>query len=233
LEKYGLDPENQLCTDDFMGHLAHNANLSIKAILGLAAYGDLCQRRGDSGNAQKYLNMARADAQHWMQAADDGDHYRTAFDKPSTWSMKYNLVWDKILGLQIFPPEVAQKEIAYYKTKMQPFGVPLDSRTTLGDTDHMFFTATLANNNADFKAMIVPFYNYLSQTPFRDPLVDTYQTDDPGKKGLRFKARSVVGGIFIEMLTDPEIWKKWAGSDKMKPGPWAPIPPLPSLSNGN
>ena len=54
-----------------MGHLAHNANLSVKAILGLAAYGDLCRMRGDTPTA-KYLKLAKEDAKHWMKVAADG-----------------------------------------------------------------------------------------------------------------------------------------------------------------
>ncbi len=59
LEKYGKDPENQLCTDDFMGHLAHNANLSVKAILAIAAYGRLCELRGDPLAGGKFTKLAR------------------------------------------------------------------------------------------------------------------------------------------------------------------------------
>ena len=200
LEQYGLDPGDQLCTDDFMGHLAHNSNLSVKAIVGLAAYGDLCQRRGDAATAQRYSALAKADAKNWMKMARDGNHYRLAFDKPGTWSQKYNLVWDGLLGLNVFPASVASDEIAYYKTKMQTYGLPLDSRTKLGDTDHMFCTATMAPDQAAFESFISPFYDYLDKTTVRQPLADTYMTDRLDRGG--FHARPVVGGLFIRMLSD-------------------------------
>jgi hypothetical protein len=48
LRAKGLDPENQLSTDDFAGHLAHNTNLSLKAILALGSYASLCDMTGKS-----------------------------------------------------------------------------------------------------------------------------------------------------------------------------------------
>ena len=228
LEQYGLDPEEQLCTDDFMGHLAHNANLSVKAILGLAAYGDLCKMRGDLVNAEKYAQLARVDAGHWVKVAADGDHFRLAFDKPGTWSQKYNLVWDRILGLNVFPPSVAQTEVAHYKKVMQRYGVPLDSRTHLTKTDWSFWSASLADNQADFEAIIAPTYDYLNNTTARSPFVDSYVTDDIHSDGMH--ARPVIGGLFIKMLTDRAVWKKWANVDKTKVGNWAPLPESPKVT---
>jgi hypothetical protein len=228
LEKYGNDPEDQLCTDDFMGHLAHNANLSIKAILAIAAYGDLCRMRGDARTADRLQENARNYARHWIEAAGDGNHFRLAFDKPNTWSQKYNLVWDKILDLHIFPPTVAQEEVAYYKSVMQPYGVPLDSRTRLTKTDWSFWSATLADNQSDFEAFISPIYDYLNHTSARSPLVDSYITDDIKSDGMH--ARSVVGGLFVKMLAEPALWKKWAGGDHTKVGNWAPLPRRPLVT---
>jgi Domain of unknown function (DUF4965)/Domain of unknown function (DUF5127)/Domain of unknown function (DUF1793)/Domain of unknown function (DUF4964) len=228
LEQYGLDPENQLCTDDFMGHLAHNSNLSVKAIVALAAYGDLCQRRGDAATAKRYSNLAKVDALHWMKSAADGGHYRLAFDKPGTWSQKYNLVWDHILGLNAFPPSVARDEIAYYKTQLQPYGLPLDSRTKTTKTDWTFWSATLAKDQAAFESIISPVYDYLNQTTARQPLADSYQTDRLDRGGMH--ARPVVGGLFIKMLTDDAVWKKWAKAGDSPVGPYAPLPDLPTLT---
>src|ERR1700722_12720408 len=227
LKAYGLDPENQLCSDDFMGHLAHNANLSIKAILGLAAYGNLCKMRGDNETAEKYAQLAKADAAHWVKVAADGDHFRLAFDKPGTWSQKYNLVWDRILGLNVFPPSVAQMEVAHYKTVMQRYGVPLDSRTHITKTDWTFWSATLADNQADFETLISPIYDYLNQTTARSPFVDSYVTDNIHSDGMH--ARPVIGGVFIKMLAGRALWMKWAHAGNSKVGPWAPLPEPPKV----
>ncbi len=228
LEQYGYDPGDQLCTDDFMGHLAHNANLSVKAILALGAYGQMAEMRGEHDVAQRYTALARDAAKNWMKVAGDGDHSRLAFDQPNTWSQKYNLVWDKLLDLNIFPKEAAKNEVAYYLTQLQPYGLPLDSRTKLSKTDWSFWSATLADNQADFEKIINPIWDYLNESTARLPLCDSYITDDVNS-GL-FRARPVVGGLFIKMLENPETWNKWASADKSKAGPFAKMPVPPKVT---
>ena len=209
LKKKGLDPENQLSTDDFAGHLAHNANLSIKAILALGAYGTLCEATGRREDAALYRKTAEEFAAKWAQLADDGDHYRLAFDKAGTWSQKYNLVWDKILGLGLFPAEVVRKEIAFYETKENQYGLPLDNRKDYAKLDWLVWTATLAAGQGDFEKLIAPAYKWANETPSRVPLTDWYDTATGKQQG--FQARSVVGGVFVKMLADPAMWKKYAG----------------------
>jgi len=208
LRDKGLNPENQLCTDDFAGHLAHNVNLSLKAIMGLGGFAALCEKTGRAEDAAAYRQTAQAMADEWAQMADDGDHYRLAFDKPGTWSQKYNLVWDSLLDLNLFPADVARKEIAFYKTKQNVYGLPLDSRSEYTKLDWIAWTATLAEDPADFAALTEPLYAWADETPSRVPLTDWYWTTDGKKAG--FQARSVVGGLYIPLLKDPALWRKWA-----------------------
>src|SRR5260370_38123569 len=211
LRNKGIDPENQLSTDDFAGHLAHNSNLSIRVITGLGGVGKMAHMVGKKVEADEYLRTAADFAKRWVKMADDGDHYRLAFDKPGTWSMKYNLVWDKLLGLNLFPYEVARKELLFYKTKQNKYGLPLDNRESYTKLDWLVWTASLADSEADFQALVDPAYRFANESGSRVPLSDWYWTQDAKQRG--FQARSVVGGIFIKMLNDPAAWRKWAKHD--------------------
>ncbi|MCR5002951.1 MAG: DUF4965 domain-containing protein [Bacteroidales bacterium] len=198
LRSFGLDPENQLCTDDFAGHFAHNTNLSVKAILGIASYGYLANLLRKPEIAAEYTQAAREMAQKWVEMADDGDHYRLTFDKPGTWSQKYNLVWDRLLGLNIFDKNVAEKETAWYLTSQNEYGLPLDNRETYTKTDWIIWTATLASDRASFEALVAPVWKFMDETVDRVPMSDWVFTDKPNYRG--FKARSVVGGYYIKLL---------------------------------
>lgn len=228
LKAKGFDPENQLCTDDFAGHLAHNVNLSVKAICGLGSFAKLCELRGDQAKAAEYFQLARGFAQRWVKEADDGEKFRLAFDRPGSWSQKYNLMWDRILGLNLFPAEVATKEMAFYRKVQNRYGLPLDNREGYTKLDWITWTATLTQKREDFEALIDPVYTFLNETSDRSPMTDWYRTKNATKVG--FTARPVVGGVFAQLLYDKTVWQKWAKRDKTKARNWAPMPKAPKVT---
>ncbi len=198
LKEKRLDPENQLCTDDFAGHLAHNTNLSVKAILALGCYSGLCKMAGKNEESQSYRKTAEEFAGKWKELAADGDHYRLAFDKPGTWSQKYNLVWDRILNLNLFDPGISESELKFYLSRQNTYGLPLDNRADYTKLDWIFWTAAMAPDETGFNTFINPVHRFLNSTPDRVPMTDWYDTKTAKQVG--FQARSVVGGVFIRML---------------------------------
>ena len=209
LKDKGLDPSNQLSTDDFAGHLAHNSNLSIKAIEGLAAYASMAHGIGKPDVAAEYSRTAKEMAAKWQTMALDGDHYKLAFDKPGTWSQKYNLVWDRILDFGLFPDKVRQTEMAFYLTHLNKFGLPLDNRADYTKLDWEIWTATLADSTEPnaFASLMAPIGHWINEGPTRVPLTDWYDTKN-GKQ-IGFQARSVVGGVYIKALSDKDLAAKW------------------------
>ena len=212
----GLDPENQLCTDDFAGHLAHNANLSIKAILGIAAHAKLCDATQRKTQAESWRSLAATMAEDWLKRADDGDHTRLAFDKPGTWSQKYNLVWDKRPRPRRSSRRSSRaRELAFYRAKMNPFGLPLDNRATYTKLDWCLWTATLADSPEQIAAFAAPLALFAAKTPDRLPLTDWLETKDPRCVG--FRARSVVGGVFMPALTHADLTAKYRARALRRP----------------
>lgn len=205
LAENGQDPTNQLCTDDFAGHWAHNCNLSVKAIMGIVGYAEMCRLRGDLKAYNKYFSKAREMASKWEKDAHEGDHYRLAFDRKNTWSLKYNMVWDKLWGTKVFSDSVMKREIPFYLNHLNRYGVPLDSRKDYTKTDWIMWVAAMAKNHDDFLGLMEPVYNYINETPSRVPLSDwSYTTSG---RWVGFKARSVVGGYWMKVLMNRELSK--------------------------
>ena len=198
LEEKGLDPENQLSTDDFAGHLAHNTNLSIKAIEALGAFVQIARGVGDTKLADRFEGVVRKMPAQWEKMALDGDHYKLAFDQPGTWSQKYNLVWDDLLDLHLFPKKVMQTEWEFYTRQMQKYGLPLDNRQTFTKLDWQIWTASLAARPEQYQDLVHRLVVWTDETPSRVPTTDWYDTIN-GKR-IGFQARSVVGGVFIKAL---------------------------------
>ena len=192
LVKFGYDPEHQLCTDDFAGHLARNCNLSLKAILGIAAYADLS---GDDA----YRKLATEYAARWeVDAKASHGGTRLTFDGADGWSLKYNIVWDNLLGYHLFSDEVKKNEIALYSSKLNRYGVPLDVRSDYTKLDWLMWSTRIWEDGEYFQKVCESIVNMINETVDRVPLTDWYYTSTAAH--YNFRNRSVVGGLFIHLI---------------------------------
>lgn len=201
LVEYGNDPQNQLCTDDFAGHLAHNVNLAIKAIMGIAGYSKILERLGKPNESEQYFAIAKEYAVSLCERAVNSDgSYRLAFDRPETFSLKYNSVWDKLWGTKLFGDEFYRGEIKRYKSEALPYGVPLDNREKYTKTDWMLWIACLTEEKEDFEFFTKLLWNAFNTTRNRAPMSDWFYADTTEKAVCPFINRTVQGGLFLRLL---------------------------------
>lgn len=204
---YGADPEDQLCTDDFAGRLAHNCNLSLKAIMGIAGYAKILRYLDRTEEANALMQVAREYAVSWCQRAqDDSGSYRLAFDRPGTFSLKYNAVWDLIWHTELFPKEMFRREIQRYKEELLPYGVPLDSREKYTKPEWSVWTASFAEDKEDFLLLVGAIWNAFNTMRTRVPMTDWYYADTSEQvhfwKHQGFQHRTPIGGLFIRLLLE-------------------------------
>lgn len=195
----GLYPENQLCTDDFAGHSANNVNLAIKAAVGIACYAESLRATGDVDGANKYRAIADDFAAKIAAFAKVYGHLPIGWDADgSTFSLKYNLLFDKVLGLKLFATDLYEAETDFYLTRLNKYGVPLDNRKQYTKSDWLVWVASLTDDKQKQAKMIASLDKYLREGTDRIPFGDWYETET--SEHHYFTARSVQGGCFALLL---------------------------------
>ena len=195
----GLRPANQLCTDDFAGHLANNLNLAVKATVGIACYAELLRATGDKDGWAKYRKIAEDFASAITAFGDKFSHLPITWDAgEETYSLKYNMAFDKILGLSLFDKAVTEREVDFYLTKLNEYGVPLDNRKGYTKSDWLVWAASLTDDKTKQCKLIASLDRYLRTSLERVPFADWYETET--SLHHEFLARSVQGGCFILLL---------------------------------
>ncbi|MBQ9429658.1 MAG: DUF1793 domain-containing protein, partial [Clostridia bacterium] len=171
-------------------------------IMGIAGYAKILTALGEQAEADEMMRTAKTYADSFLaRAANDDGSFRLAFDRPDSFSQKYNAVWDKLWNTGLFPDSFYAGELARYRKEAQPYGLPLDSRQMYTKSDWSHWVACFGGREdfSFFTALIHKAYSTMRQSS-RTPMTDWYYADTTQMRA--FKHRSVQGGLFLKFLFD-------------------------------
>ena len=193
----GLIPQNQLCTDDFMEHIDKNVNLAIKSIVGIRAFADVLDKLSeDSG---RYRNVATERANEISELYSGCYMPRGFGDTNDSYSMKYNLLWDKLLGYHLFDEKTLEREVELCMGNLQEYGFPLDSSTSLTKTDWMMWIAALSDERNVAERVVEALRAYIRSDGAKGKAFPDLYDCKTGET-RQFLNRTVQGSMFVLIL---------------------------------
>ena len=197
LVKFGDSKELQLSTDDFAGRFKGNINLAIKASVALFAFGKICELVKEDGTS--YFSEAKAKAKMIVKDGTEDGHLKLAFDSDGTWSLKYNMVWDKIFGFGLFPKKVYKNEIDFYLKNETPYGFRLNSLRNFTKSDWEMWVAAFDEKGDLTKHLSASLMRFCEHTRYRVPFTDFYDAVT-GEWTMMMAHRTVQGGLWMPVL---------------------------------
>lgn len=201
LVQEGLYPNNQRSTDDYEGFIVNSTHLAAKAIIGLGAYSLLCNATGRPAEGAAAWATAQQYRDTWMGLALDpsGQYTMLTYAQPGSYSIKYSLLFDVGLGLNLFAA-ILPMECAHLQANVQPYGWVLQhangSANTWTNLGWEGWWAALCGPDTatDAFARMVAYVNAVDR---RVPLSDWF--DAATAKFQGFTARAQVGGLFAPL----------------------------------
>lgn len=210
-------PQTQLSTDDFDGVLYNATNLAIKGVAAIAAYGYIVEKfTGNTTAADEAYLLAAQYSQvmvDYSWNADDG-HFMIGYrgsrgdgGDPNSWSMIYNALWLRVLGLEYLIPSTYIDTMGswYAANKLQKYGLPLNSRKLYTKDDWMTFLAATYYTRSETPVpsnfsttLFQGLFHWANDTTSRVPLSDWTNTDSPTAVG--FTNRPVYGAMYAPLL---------------------------------
>lgn len=199
LKNAGIVLADQLCTDDFAGHVSKNVNLAVKSIMGIKCFSEICKLIG-SERADEFAGTAQDLTDELCGSARVEDYLTFSLGNKKSWSLKYNLVWDILFDFRLFPSAIYDGESQVYREQLQKYGTPLDYRKNLTKSDWLLWSSVLDKSEKNVSLFSAAIVDYLADTEDRNCFTDWFCTDTAKEKGMDH--RSVQAGLWMPVLRD-------------------------------
>jgi hypothetical protein len=201
-------PATQLTTDDWAPVYltpTGGTNLGIKAIIGLAAAGQIAEILGDTANAAKWSQAAKDNVEPWATLSLDpsGQYLNLEQGAAGTWTTIYNAYYEQVIGESLVPENIKALQASFYLTQLEPYGLPL--QTDAGDLSKVAWNLYIPALLRDYPIateMLNRDVAYINDTPSLVPYGDRYNTDT-GVEVTGVKAHPTLGAVFALLAGEP------------------------------